>query len=468
MLGRAKGMFCSKEHEDAHAELQSQAVERLMTAKEGAQTKGTREPADPFSELERVDLAPAAMTAQLQDSARPLATVANLKGVAPRPTPPPMTPAYPRFALADEIRVPISASEIASPDSFRRPNCTFVSDLRNPLLPAELLALLAPALEDLPVFLLRGPDPAVPPVPLVAESSPVRPEPPSSIQLPSHAADVSTRTLPTGRPIRIDAPPNRGRVTVRSGSSCLDTSSTVLPTGAAITLSLEMAAAICCKEWLRFTGAPMPAPKRREQDWAESEIEIEFPARRIETPASFLSLAASVELEKSCAKGRATVRTVEPLEMLADPQFPSTPAVCPVLRGGARRPIEPAAAWRGPTVSRTEGILPGQPSVENGIRFPPLISAPESEPATPEFAISRMIGSPIGPRATDCMTDVPAVLLVLRRRAAEEKGHGSSRLPGFKPIPMNALPAVAGFVSSIEPLRLARAMVAVAGRGQAR
>jgi hypothetical protein len=460
-------MFCSKEHEDAHAELQSQAVERLMTAKEGAhEPKPEATRADPFSELERVELAPAAMTAQLQDSARRVASVANPKGVTPRPTPPPMAPAYPRFALADDIKVPISVSEIASPDLFRRPDSAFAYDLRNPLLPAELVALLTPALEDLPVFLLPGPDPAVPPVPLLAESSPVRPEPPSSIQLPSHAADVLARTLRTGEPIRIATPPNRGRVTVESGSACLDTVATVMPKGAAATLSLQMASPISCGEWLRLTDAPMPALKRKEQDWAESEIELELPVRRIETPTSFLNLAGFVELEQSRGtQGRAGVRAVEPLETLADPQFPCTPAFCPVLRGGARRPIEPEAAQSGPAISRMEGIFP---SGENGIRIPPMNGAPESEPATPEFAIGRLIGSPIGPHATDCMADMPAVLLVLKRIQGKNGGHRASQLPEFKSIPMNPLPASAGFVWSIRPLRLARAMVAVAGGGRAR
>jgi hypothetical protein len=115
-LGRAKGMFCSPEHEHAHTELQAQAVMRLVLSGEpepvaAAEVLNSPEPDSP-------DRAPAAMTARPQNSHRATPT-ANPGPFTRQLEAPPLEPAFARFFFAGCVAVQIPPTGIARPDPVR-------------------------------------------------------------------------------------------------------------------------------------------------------------------------------------------------------------------------------------------------------------------------------------------------------------------------------------------------------------
>src|ERR1700722_7972533 len=101
-LGRAKGLFCSKEHEEAHTRLQAQAILRLMMPRGADEVTITAEEESP-------DLAPPVMSAKPRDSVSRFSPVFDPKPVTRQPAHPPRKPFGPCFAIADYVAVPMSA-----------------------------------------------------------------------------------------------------------------------------------------------------------------------------------------------------------------------------------------------------------------------------------------------------------------------------------------------------------------------
>ena len=94
-LGRAKGLFCSKEHEEAHTRLQAQAILRLMMPREAEDEEATvtadEDEASP-------ELAPPVMSAKPRDSMARFSPVLHPKPVTNQPAHPPRKPFGPCFA----------------------------------------------------------------------------------------------------------------------------------------------------------------------------------------------------------------------------------------------------------------------------------------------------------------------------------------------------------------------------------
>jgi hypothetical protein len=414
-LGGAKVLFCSREHEDAHTELQAQAVMRLVMQAESIDT-AEDEPAVPkaaAADLLLPDLAPAAMTARPQNSWR-VAPIVSADPVTPRPARPPLGSPCASFSFANCIAVPVAPAQIARLDPARARNEALEFDPPAPLLAAGTFAPFTPTLGISDAVPLPGP------VPKVAI------QPRLSLDAEGCSSSFSLAGVDHVR---------------------------------TVTLTLKMAGAVECFEGIRSMDRRVPTVAPRERSL--TEISVNMPVHDAAAPALSLSMAGLQEM-------RAPGSTPEPvgigfslqlLELSINLRFPGTPATGPRLQNGGHHPMDVKAIRSCADLAGLE-VAPFDQAL-----YPLYANNAGLPPAFPLFMLDPLIGEPIKAGSDDRVIHWPALLLLKRGT-----GRGN-QFPAFKSVPMQILSGSSAPVFSIKPVRLSRPSsaraVAAAGRGLA-
>jgi len=445
-LGRAKGMFCSKEHEEAHTRLQAQAILRLMMPRgaEGEEA-GDEVTVTADEDEESPELAPPVMSAKPRDSVARFSPVLHPKPVTRQPAHPPRKPFGPCFAIADYVAVPITAGlpealVPMSPGEYEAHSIPLPEVAALNRVCSVGLELAGLVNIDLNARGLHGIGSRL----VVAEFD-------IPMMLPRLTIDRRMAFREPGR-VSIGFASYAGEVAIRRGSGWVDAQPTFRSLRQRrLAARVLNAGAISLRGHSHARSEPTLICGQAGERWAEREISLQLP--QMEAPMVLLdragTLGFSIIRDPRFLK---EIRNCEPLAWapgIENPQFGGGMTICPQLPCAVRLPLELI-----PCMRFDPAVAPSEDRLDVKIVFPASAGFVEGE--IPEFQISSLVGPPIGPRPEDGVVQLPVQLLALRR-GANEMGRARSPLPGFKAIRLEILTVPAEPIFSLAPLRFTRA-----------
>ena len=510
-LGRGKGVFCSREHEDAHTDLQAQAARRLMGADAVEDLPEPETAGAQNGEWKLETLAPPVMAVEPRDMRRPVMATVHAAPGRLRIARPVLKWADARFAPADDAAgriMPaangrtVAIDPFAADPSFEAPSF----DAQGPFLSARSSAPSNPAPRPATVRMRVLPDPIVsevrlnPPLPLAQVKTPVR--------FPTHAIEISGGNIQRAGRLRIDVAASGGHIAIRSNILSLSASPSeprvdlsivrgaqhldhtgplpieITPSPGqveirsrisnldAVLSELQIDRSIGCgapqleasreiehREWVRPAPPPRSALIPQEVSLASHGIPLRLPLDGVDIPGLVLSGADATEMPRpGSVHGNVGIQTLEPSpcwRTTENLQLPRTAPAVPQLRWCVRRVANLGAAGSEGAARLRQVAGVRELAVISKTVYPLLASAVDpalASVAIPEFMLHHLVGPPAGPGAGDCIVTLSTRLLALKRGAAGESPDGS--LPAFKGIPMQAMRGAGEPIFSFEAISL--------------